>query len=304
MTVERFFLENFHDEAVYQDLYNSPLFPLVRELQFKFGLKAIRNVAGAWLLSHSNGIAVGKVFFRVRDGKSEYCFRSPFYSKERGSSREDKETIRSGKISSLVATLSRCKVIPAATDMEVRKAKQVSSAQDILKKSLGESRKISELTTDEIHALLLMALGRSPNSEWVKVDQNKCQAVLDKYEEADKVRKAKIEEADRMFSNPYWMVGVDEFGDYLIGKYKLSMSSDGVVGCHSIQSFKRYRSYEQLPEIVPLMTMVKVTYENETRKCGVLPVMDAYDTSLDTVFFYNTSPTHYDHVWMVTPCST
>ncbi len=304
MTVERFFLENFHDEVTYQELYNSPLFPLVRELQFKFGLKAIRNVAGAWLLSHSNGIAVGKVFLRQKDGKSEYCFRTPFYTKERGNSREDKETIRSGKISSLVATLSRCKIIPAAIDMETRKAKQVGTAQDILKKSLGESRKISEFSADETHALLLMALGRSPNSEWVKVDQNKCQAVLDKYEEADKVRKAKIEEASRMFSNPYWMVGVDEFGDYLIGKYKLYSSSDGTVGCHAIQSFRRYRSYEQLPEIVPLMTMVKVTHENYGRHAGVLPVTDDYDKSLDAVFFYNTSPTHYDQVWMVTPCST
>jgi hypothetical protein len=304
VTVERFFLENFHDEVTYQELYNSPLFPLVRELQFKFGLKAIRNVAGAWLLSHSNGIAVGKVFLRQKDGKSEYCFRTPFYTKERGNSREDKETIRSGKISSLVATLSRCKIIPAAIDMETRKAKQVGTAQDILKKSLGESRKISEFSADETHALLLMALGRSPNSEWVKVDQNKCQAVLDKYEEADKVRKAKIEEASRMFSNPYWMVGVDEFGDYLIGKYKLYSSSDGTVGCHAIQSFRRYRSYEQLPEIVPLMTMVKVTHENYGRHAGVLPVTDDYDKSLDAVFFYNTSPTHYDQVWMVTPCST
>jgi hypothetical protein len=304
MTAERFFIEHFRDEAMYQELYNSPLFPLVRELQFKFGLKVIRNVAGAWLLGHSNGIAVGKVFLKTIDDKPTYCFRSPFYSKERGNSREDKETIRSGKISSLVATLSRCKIIPAATDMETRKAKQVGTAQEILKKSLGESRKTGELTTDEIHALLLMALGRNPNSEWVKVDQNKCQSVLDKYEEADRVRKTKVEEADRMFFNPYWMIGVDEFGDYLIGKYKLTKSVDGVVGCHAMQSFSRYRSYEQVPELIPLMTMVKVAYENHGRNCGVLPTTDAYDASLDSVFFYNTSPTHYDHVWMVTPCST
>jgi hypothetical protein len=149
-----------------------------------------------------------------------------------------------------------------------------------------------------------MALGRNPNSEWVKVDQNKCQSVLDKYEEADRVRKTKVEEADRMFFNPYWMIGVDEFGDYLIGKYKLTKSVDGVLGCHAMQSFSRYRSYEQVPELIPLMTMVKVAYENHGRNCGVLPTTDAYDASLDSVFFYNTSPTHYDHVWMVTPCST
>jgi hypothetical protein len=49
--------------------------------------------------------------------------------------------------------------------------------------------------------------------------------------------------------------------------------------------------------------MVKVAHENsQYRKAGVLPVTDIYDEGLDTVFFYNTSPTDYDCAWMVTPC--
>ena len=53
------------------------------------------------------------------------------------------------------------------------------------------------------------------------------------------------------------------------------------------------------------MTMMKVSYETkEVRRLGVLnfPIMDKYDEGLDAVFFYNSSPTNYEHVWMATPC--
>jgi len=317
MTIERFMLDGFQNEETYARLVQSPAFPLVRDLQFKYNLKVVRRTPmygepdnDSWLMAHPNGIAVGKAFVqKVRKNPSptvsnEYCFRTPFYAKERGSSREDKETLRSIKVSSLMASLARHNVVKSSAELEHRKARNTSTAVEQLKRSLGNSNKSIDLDANEVHALLLMALGRSPNSEWVKVDQNKCQDILDKYEEADKLRKVKLEEGERMFLNPFWMIGVDEFGDYLIGKYKLVKSSDGVLVSEKVAPFKRYRSYEDVPELIPLMTMVKVAYENAPRRAGVIPVTDTFDQNLDSVFFYNTAPTHYDHAWMITPCST
>lgn len=316
MAVERFFIEGYRDPEAYTKLVASPVFPLVRDLEFKFGLKVIRptRVLGVthenhegWLLGHSNGIAVGKAYIEPAGSaheKPQFAFRSPFYVKERGSSRADRETVRSVKVSSLMATLTRQQAILPPSEIETRKLKQLRSAQEIVNRSIGSSNKTIEFDADEIHALLYKALGRNPSSSWVKVDQNKCQAVLDKYEEADKLRKQKMQESARMFYNPFWMIGVDEFGDYLIGKYKLVRADDGTVSHQAIDPFKRYASYEQVPELVPLMTMVKVAYENEQRKVGIMPIVDKYDTSLDAVFFFNTQPTHYDHAWMLTSCST
>lgn len=316
MSVEKFFVDGFGSDELYKQLIDSPSFPLVRDLEHKFKLKVIRRAKAigtsnqpheAWLLGHANGIAVGKAFVQpstVNDGKDQFAFRTPYYTKERGRDRADKETVRSAKVSSLMAALSRCNAVPSLSDMETRKTKQVRAGQEVVSRQMGSNSKTNEFTADETHALLLMALGRSPNSAWVKVDQNKCQAVLDKFEEADRLKKEKAAETQRMFFSPFWMIGVDEFGDYLIGKYKLARADDGTVSCESIKAFNRYRSYEQVPELIPLMTMVKVAYENETRKIGVLPVIDKHDVGLDAVFFYNTQPTHYDHVWMVAPCST
>jgi hypothetical protein len=312
-------LEGFQDEETYAKLTQSSAFPLVRELQFKYNLKVARKTpiggvpyADAWLMAHPNGTAVGKAFVaRVHknpspDMSNEYCFRTPYYSKERGRTREDKETIRSVKVSSLMASLARHNVIPTPDDMERRKVKNVDGALRQLRNDLGVSAKNAELSCDEIHALLLTALGRSPSSEWVKVDQNKCQAVLDRYEEADRLRKVKTEESQRMFYNPFWMIGVDEFGDYLIGKFKVIRPASDMapIVYETVSPFRRYASYEQVPELVPLMTMVKVAYENAHRRAGVIPVTDRYDQNLDAVFVFNTSPTHYDQAWMITSCST
>lgn len=319
MSVERFFLDGYRDEEAYEVLKTSPVFPLVRELEFKYGLKVLRRtqinsgwgVDTAWQMAYPNGIAVCKVFTTNQGGKDgnqlEYCYRSPFYLKERGDSRQDKETIRSVKISSLMATLTRQEVVPKPIDMMGKKIAQARNAIGVMKRAFGNSNKHVELTANEVHALLLMALGKSPNSEWVKIDQNKCIESLDKWEEADRLAKVKIEESQRMFSNPFYMVGVDEFGDYLIGKLKLIRVSEsaGEYEYETVEQFKRYRTYEDVPDLVPVMTMIKVAYEDkQVRKAGVIPVEDRYDEGLDTVFFFDTTPTHYDHAWMITSCPT
>ena len=317
MSIDRFFYAGYQDEEAYEVLKSSPVFPLVRELEFKYGLKVLRRtqlntgsgVDTAWQMVNKSGIAVCKVFTSNQGGKEgnqlEYCYRSPFYLKERGDSRQDKETIRSIKISSLMATLTRQDVVPPEHEMVGKKLKNLREAMENMKRALGNSNKHVELTANEVHAILLMALGKSPNSDWVKIDQNKCIMTLDKYEEADRLAKVKAEESGRMFYNPFYMLGVDEYGDYLIGKFKLNPVSAEEHQYEIIEPFKRYRTYEDVPDLIPVMTMIKVAYEDKAgRKAGIIPVLDSYDEGLDTVFFYNTTPTHYDHAWMITSCPT
>lgn len=311
MSVDRFFLDGFRDEAVYETLKASPVFPLVRELEFKYGLKVVKSLTDGsgskyWQLAHKNGTAVGMVWAKNNDqGQMEYCYRSPHFIKDRGESRADKETLRSVKISALMATMTRRGVIPDAEALTNKHTRLLRNAVELMKRALGRSSKDNTFTNDEIHALLLMALGRSPNSEWVKVDQNKCQEALDKYEEADRVGKVKRQEVERLFHNPFYMIGVDGYGEYLIGKFKLSTpTNEDPMKWEAVEDFKRYRSYEQVPELIPLMTMVKVAYENSQHsKAGVLPITDVYDEGLDAMFFYNSSPDAYNCMWMVTSCT-
>ena len=311
MTAHKYFLDGFGSEEELSKLTSLPVFPLVREMHFKYGLLVVKELKAypneiGYQMCYPNGIAVGKVWTSVDENRIVFNYRSPFYAKERGGDRRDKETLRSVKISSLMATLTRQKVIPPEKEMISRKVGNLKVGYRTLQKHMGNSVKQNNFTTSEIHAMFATVLGVSPNSIGLSLDLNKCKKELDIYNEADRIQKVKAEEAKRLFLNPFYMVGIDEHNHYLIAKMKMiRLDSEHASEYETIEPFKRYKTIAEYPELIPLMTMVKVAYENkEGNKIGAdrFPVRDVYDEGLDAVFFYNSSPTHYDHVWMATPC--
>ena len=318
--IDRYFLEGFGSEDELNALLASDVLPLVRELQFKYGLKVMGKVMNvgypqedkdSYMMCHPNGLAVGKVWTTTSGGVNndqlEYCFRTPHYSKSRGSDQADRETIRSTKLSSLMAVLKRQAAVRSKKDLTDNKVKIVKSGVYNLRRAMGVSDKQNNFTPNEIHAMLATLLGESTDGIPVALDLNKCKNTLDIYKEADRIRDIKIEESKRFFKNPFYLIGIDDYHHLLIGKFKMT-----VIGNESlkmeyevVEDFKRVKDIEDYPELVPLMTMMKVSYETkECRRIGKLnfPLLDKYDEGLDAVFFYNGSPTNYEHVWMATPC--
>jgi len=315
MSIQRFFLDGFGSDEELASLKESPAFPLVRELEFKFGLKVLRlapirtdyGAQGAFQLCNKFGIAIAKVWVQKNnEGKMEYCYRSPFYKKERGTTREDKETIRSVKISSLMATLTRHEVVPSPDLVVTNKVAQTKEAMALMRREMGESSKYQSLSSNDVHALLAHFFNQSLDSRGLSIDLDKCKNTLDKYDEADRIRDKKVEEVRRAFANPYYMIGVDELGHHIIGKFKLVVmdETNDAFQYVTVEPFKRYATIEDYPELVSLMTMVKVAYETKDfSKHYGYPITDKYDENLDMAFFYQSRPTHYDCLWMTTPCS-
>lgn len=311
MTMQRYFLDGFGSEAELASLKTENVFPLVRELEFKFGLKALRKVplmGDTYQMCNKHGLAIAKVWTNknAETGKLEYFYRSPYYKKARGNNDQDKQTLCSVKLSSLIATLSKHKVIPPLQEMTNKKLANTKNAIEYMRKSFGESSKSVSIGADELHALLIHFFGGNPESHGLVIDTNKCKNILDNYNEADKIRAEKSQEVDRAFHKPYYLIGVDELQHLIIGKFKV-VTADYRFGRYTyetVEPFKRYPNIEAYPELIPLMTMVKVAYESHnSTKHGIFPLQDKYDSSLDMTFSYNTRPTHYDCLWMTTPCS-
>jgi hypothetical protein len=305
--MSRYILDGFYSEELEQSLKDSDLFALVRDLCHKFGLKVLAEVdigggRQSFQLCHTNGMTVGKVFTRTNDeGKLEYCYRSPYYRKDRGRSNEDKTTLHSTKVSSLVATLSRVKAIPDIAGMLDRKMRNISTLIELMDRQLGSAYKTSdELKPDEIQALLCVVLGETPNGNHITIDTIKCKKVLDKYNEADRIRAKKLEEVDRFFRNPFYMIGADQYGHFIVGKVKVA----GEKQYEIIEQFKRYKDITERDDLIPVMTMTKLAHENKGVRMqnGYIPVAEFYDENLDAVFFYQQQATHYDYIWMATPC--
>lgn len=306
--MSRYILAGFESEELEQAIKDSRAYPLIRDLCFKFGLKVLAesDLTGkqAFQLCLTNGMAVGKAFVRDIDNNgslaTEYCYRTPYYKKERGSSNDDKETLRSTKVSSLMATIGRVKAIPSVDKMIEKKMGKLSDAVEIMQQQMGNHTKATyELSADEIHALLCSVLGETPNGNHLTIDTIKCKKVLDKYNEADRVRVKKLEEVDRFFRNPFYMIGADLFGHFIVGKVKVT----GEKQYEIVEPFSRYKDITERDDLIPVMTMTKLAYEDKYRmQNGYIPVADKYDENLDAVFFYQGQATHYDYIWMATPC--
>jgi len=304
----RYILDRFESEELEQSLKASNVFPLIRDLCHKFNLRVLAEteLAGkqAFQLCHTNGMAVGKAFTRTNDdSKLEYCYRTPYYKKDRGRDNDDKETLRSTKVSSLIATLGRVKAIPSIDKLIERKMNKLVDAKDIMEKAMGSSYKsASDLHPDEIQALLCAFLGETPNGNHITIDTIKCQKVLDKYNEADRIRVKRLQEVGRFFSNPFYMIGADLFGHFIVGKVKVVGDKQYEI----VEQFKRYKDITERDDLIPVMTMTKLAYQGNDRphrlQNGYIPVADMYDENLDAVFFYEQRATHYDYIWMATPC--
>jgi len=306
--MSRYILAGFESGELEQAIKDSRAYPLIRDLCFKFGLKVLAesDLTGkqAFQLCLTNGMAVGKAFTRTNDeGKLEYCYRTPYYKKERGSNDDDKQTLRSTKVASLMATIGRVKAIPLVSTLIDKKMGKLSDAMEIMQTAMGNHNKATyELSADEIHALLCSVLGETPSGNHLTIDAIKCKKVLDKYNEADRVRVKKLQEVDRFFRNPFYMIGADSFGHFIVGKVKIT----GEKQYEIVEPFSRYKDITERDDLIPVMTMTKLAYQGNDRphrlQNGYIPVTDMYDENLDAVFFYHGQPTHYDYIWMATPC--
>ena len=320
--MSRYYLDGFGSEDELNELLASDVLPLVRELQFKYNLKVMGKVINvgypqtdkdSYMMCYPNGLAVGKVWTTKVGGANsdqlEFCFRTPFYIKSRGSDQNDRETIRSTKLSSLMAVLKRQEVVRDKKLIMDSKVKQVKLGVSPLRRAMGTSDKQNSFTPDEIHVMLATLLGENTDGIIPVLDLNKCKNTLDIYKEADRIRDIKREESKRFFKNPFYLIGIDDYKHLLIGKFKMTTlhSDTSKIEYEIIEDFKRVRTVEEYPELVPLMTMMKVSYETkECRRLGVLnfPIMDGYDEGLDAAFFYGSQPTNYEQSWMATPCPT
>ena len=320
--MSRYYLDGFGTEEQLNELLASDVLPLVRELQFKYNLKVMGKVMNvgypqtdkdSYMMCYPNGLAVCKVWTTkvggAKNNQLEFCFRTPHYAKSRGSDQNDRETIRSTKLSSLMAVLKRQGVVRDKKTIMDNKVRDTKQGVQNLRKAMGTSDKQNAFTTDEIHVMLATLLGESTDGISVPLDLNKCKNTLDIYKEADRIRDIKREESKRFFKNPFYLIGIDDYKHLLIGKFKMTVlhSDTNKMEYEIIEDFKRYKTIEEYPELLPLMTMMKVSYEaKECRRLGVLnfPIQDKYDEGLDAAFFYNSNPSNYDHAWMATPCPT
>jgi hypothetical protein len=301
---------------------------LIREICFKYDLKVLCTVERqdavdkkSFLLVRDGWNPIGEVYSRILrndDGNNftEYSFYSHYYEKARGKSVDDKHTLRSKKISSLMTTIKKMKAIPSDAVATTRKhtmqwADNISSYEG----KLGMERKsVSDagFHASDLQAIMEYVLGESPNTNMTAAIQDKCKIALDKYKSIDKMNDSTRQELSRLFDTAFYVVGASQ-NDYLVVGIArctntLSASSRSNYEFEMVKPIKLVDNLEEFPELLSVMTMWKAQRESEgsNRKLlgGVLPITTStVNKELDLVIDYEYGTTPYHFVWLMTPCS-
>jgi hypothetical protein len=301
---------------------------LIREICFKYDLKVLCTVERqdaadkkSFLLVRDGWNPIGEVYSRILrndDGNNftEYSFYSHYYEKARGKSVDDKHTLRSKKISSLLTTIKKMKAIPSDIVATTRKhtmqwADNISSYEG----KLGMERKsVSDagFHASDLQAIMEYVLGESPNTNMTAAIQDKCKIALDKYKSIDKMNDSTRQELSRLFDTAFYVVGASQ-NDYLVVGIArctntLSANSRSSYEFEMVKPIKLVDNLEEFPELLSVMTMWKAQRESEgsNRKLlgGVLPITTStVNKELDLVIDYEYGTTPYHFVWMMTPCS-
>ena len=296
-------------------LESDPVFPLVRELSFKYGLKVFNihqeNSERNFYMSFANGFPVCKVWAYKDSSGVKYCYRSPHYQKERGRDSADRETLHSLKLSTLMGTIKKNKVIPTMESATMQVKRMWDSAISQRLGTLGNDSKDTYGVTPEMaHALVRSYLGESPSTPNYILDRDICKKLLDKYEQADKIKEEKQELVKSAYHNPFYVVGADSNHDLLVAKVKRVLvdepnSNRKTVDFEFVQDFKRVKNLEEFPEVLPITVMFKASTEGNWKEVfgGFIPRTDCYYSDLEVSTISHTYPTPFHFAWMLIPCS-
>jgi len=300
---------------------------LVRELCFTYDLKVMCTLARkdaidnkAFLLVRDGWNPIGEVYARTlrdTDNKdfTEYCFYSHYYEKARGKNNDDRHTLRSKKLSSLMTTIKKMKAIPDVALTMRRHTLQWAENISSYESNLGLQRKSvsdAEFHASELQAMMEYVLGESPNTNMTATIQDKCKTALDKYKSIDKLNAETRQELSRLFDTAFYVVGASHADTLAVGVARctntLSARSRSEYQFEMVKPVKQVDNLEEFPELLSVITMWKAQRENEgnSRKllAGVLPThTSTVNKELDLVIDYEYGESAYHFIWMMTPCS-
>jgi len=286
--MHKLIMEGFDTDELVAHLDNSPTKKLIMELNHAYGLKVINVGKGEtytrepdefYMGYEGNGLAFCNVWTeKDLGGGIKYNFRTPFYCKERGGSTSDKETLFSCKLSSLMATIKKQRVVLSPAELQAHLYNELDHSRYIYLESFGDtSKRIHDVDVDDIHVLLSRLLD-GKDVEGVALDLNKCKIALDKYNKANTIRLESNKECERIYEQPFYFIGSTgiDGNDLLIGvlKRKVGMNRINYRGSKNfgqcqdyeiVKPLKRFKDFDDAEHghIKGLLTMHKVASESK-----------------------------------------
>lgn len=298
------------DDALKEEVMSSKALPLVRELNHVYGLKVYSkstdmqygsgepNTGNFMLCDADEGLPMARVFTY----EGNYCYHTPYQQKQRGTDDFDRHTFRSQKLSSLMSTIRKSKLITKADEVKQYIGNRIEQPITEIFTHYQVDDK-SRMSGDLAHQLLLAIQSGKTLDDLPQGSRDLYLKALDVYSKVDLQLETRKQGMIEMLNDCY-IVGADKGGQYVIADATYEMlTSNGVdVFKSKLKTpFKRVKSLEEYPHILSTLTMLKVhldkDYEPWSPK-SLAPHGDDFIPDLGISYAYMSKGSDFNMVWL------
>jgi len=293
----------------------SPVLPLVEEMFYKYGLKAIGT--DKYLLQPSlykvyltlDGLVYCSVAIDIPNGdvsSAVWQYYSKFYSKQRGKDEEDRRTITAKKLSNLMKSLEKYNAVPSSYE-DISNIDIVSNIESLLRSSIaGRNKNLWDIRADSIHEALKVAFEGKSILDMNKEAVIECQRLLDTFNLSDDTTRQRKELVDSFFGKEVYLIGQDTIRGHLIAKISKDANNKMVIE-EPFQRVKSLSDYKEYTKIIPAITFMKVYMEPLEKDFSFvrandpelrIPITDKYFTDIGACTVYGRHPTTFDPCWI------
>lgn len=297
------------DDALKEEVMKSKVLPLIRELNHIYGLKVYsastdtrygvdENDGNFMLCDEVEGLPMARVF----SYENNYCYHTPYQQKQRGADDFDRHTFRSQKLSSLIATIRKAKLITKADQVKEYLERHMNQPLTIMFSHYDVDHK-KNISGDDAHKLILAIQSGKTLDDLPQTSRDFYLKALDDYSKVDLQLETRKQGMIEMLKDCY-IVGADKGGQYIIADatYEL-LTSRGVDVFKNVLKtpFKRVKSLEEYPHILSTLTMLKVHLENDYRPWSpksLAPQGDRFIPDLGISYGYQSNGSDFNMAWL------
>jgi hypothetical protein len=325
--MQNYIYESCWTQALENAIESDGAKPLIMEMFYKYGLRVYEMKVGNPIIEYLltlDGFYYGSVWVdevydtNTNTNKIEYCYLSPIFKKQRGTSDRDRQTLRSTKLASLMRTLEKNKAVPSDSKEACRGYGHIIRAVNEVLKDINENKRFDKDRTDisvsDMQKLLeLVATDMSKNDITVEL-KDRCKILLDKWNTIDKNADSYKRKARMMFQNPFYVIHKSASLGYVVGKvmYKLDPADYHFTDSDLIEEIEPFRrvltieDYES-DELNAIFAMYKIhvegnpDYEGRYDKQTHMIWSDTHIRDLNIGAYYSSRDSHYGGAWLVIP---
>lgn len=297
------------DDALKEEVMKSKVLPLIRELNHIYGLKVYsaskdfrygidENDGNFMLCDEVEGLPMARVF----SYENNYCYHTPYQQKQRGADDFDRHTFRSQKLSSLIATIRKAKLITQAYQVKEYLQRHIDQPLTVMFGHYNVDNK-KNISGDDAHKLILAIQNGKTLNDLPQESRDLYLKALDDYSKVDLQLETRKQGMIEMLKDCY-IVGADKGGQYIIADatYEL-LTSRGVDVFKNVLKtpFKRVKSLEEYPHILSTLTMLKVHLENDYRPWSpksLAPQGDRFIPDLGISYGYQSNGSDFNMAWL------